>query len=57
MTLHSAIALGGAVLLLGFIAFAFRQGTKVKPSGRSNDEGGGYGGGDNHPGGGDSGSH
>jgi len=56
MTLQSAVALVGAVLLLGFIAFAFRQGTKVKPSGRSIDEGGGYGGGDSHPGG-DSGGH
>ena len=56
MTLHSAVALGCAFLLLGFIVFAFRQGTKVKPSGRSVDEGGGYGGGDSHPGG-DSGGH
>jgi hypothetical protein len=51
MTLQSAVALGGAVLLLGFIAFAFRQGTKVKPSGRPADDGSGYGGGEGHSGG------
>ena len=36
MTLHSAVALGGAVLLLGFIVFAFRQGLQVKPDDRPN---------------------
>ena len=34
MTLQSALALGGGVLLLAFVFFAFRHGTKVPPDDR-----------------------
>jgi hypothetical protein len=55
MTLQSAVALGGAVLLLGFVVFAFRQGTKVKPSGRPSDDGSAVGSGSEGHSGGDGG--
>jgi hypothetical protein len=34
MTLHQWLGIAVGLLLAGFIGFAFRQGEKVKPSGR-----------------------
>jgi cbb3-type cytochrome oxidase subunit 3 len=39
MTLHQWIGVTIGLLLVGFIFFAFRQGEKVKPSGRENNKG------------------
>ncbi len=50
MALSQWLGLGGAVLLLSFIAFAFRKGTKVKPSGNDPDAWRQYGGPDLPPG-------
>ena len=39
MTLHQWFGIALGLLLVGFIFFAFRQGEKVKPSGRNPNDG------------------
>jgi hypothetical protein len=39
MTLHQWLGIAIGLLLVGFIFFAFRQGEKVKPSGRDPNKG------------------
>jgi len=48
MTFQQVLGLGGGVLLIAFIVFAFRQGMKVKPSGNDPSSGPSVGGGDGH---------
>jgi hypothetical protein len=39
MTLHQWLGIAIFLLLAGFFVFAFRQGEKVRPSGRNPDDG------------------
>ncbi len=39
MTLHQWLGIALGLLLVGFVFFAFRQGEKVRPSGRDPDPG------------------
>ena len=49
MTFQQVFGLGCGVFLIAFIVFAFRQGIKVKPSGKAHPgEGLGYGAGAGH---------